>query len=32
MKNVCKNHDYCYTEISKEKIILKYNHGEINAN
>ena len=27
--NVCKNHDYCYVEMSKEdNKILKYNHGE----
>ena len=28
-ENVCKNHDYCYIEMSKKgKDILKYNHGE----
>ena len=28
-KNVCKNHDYCYREMSEEgKNILKYNHVE----
>ena len=27
-KNVGKNHDYCYTEMPKEKILLKYSHGE----
>ena len=28
-ENVCKNHDYCYIEMSKEnKNILKYNRGE----
>ena len=28
-KNVCKDHDYCYTEMSKEdNNVLKYNHGE----
>ena len=27
-KNVCKNHDYCYIEMSKEESILKYNHQE----
>ena len=28
-ENVCKNHDYCYTEMPKEdNKILKYNHGE----
>ena len=26
--NVCKNHDYCYIVIPKEKIMLEYNHGE----
>ena len=27
--NVCKNHDYCYSEMPKEtNKILKYNHGE----
>ena len=27
--NVCKNHDYCYVEMSEEdRKILKYNHGE----
>ena len=29
-KNVCKNHDYCYTEIpGKNKSILKYIHRKI---
>ena len=28
-ENVCKNHDYCYVEMSNEdNKILKYNHGE----
>ena len=28
-KNVCKDHDYCYVEMSKENNkILKRNHGE----
>ena len=28
-ENVCKNHDYCHTEMpEKSKNILKYNHGE----
>ena len=27
-ENVCKNHDYCYIEMPKEEIILKYNNGE----
>ena len=27
-ENVCKNHDYCYMEMSKEESILKNNHGE----
>ena len=31
-ENVCKNHDYCYIEMSKEKSILKYNHGEKSMN
>ena len=26
--DVCKNHDYCYVEMTKENKILKYNHGE----
>ena len=26
-ENVCKNHDYCYKEMPKREIILKYNHG-----
>ena len=27
--NVCKNHEYCYVEMSEEyDKILKYNHGE----
>ena len=25
---MCKNHDYCYVEMTKEDKILKYNHGE----
>ena len=27
-ENVCKNHDYCYDETSKEEKKLKHNHGE----
>ena len=27
-KHICKNHDYCYIEMLKEEIVLKYNHGE----
>ena len=28
-ENVCQNHKYCYIEMpKKDKIILKYNHGE----
>ena len=28
-KDVCKNHDCCYVEMSKEdNKVLKYNHGE----
>ena len=27
-KSVCKNHDYCYIDMPKDKSILKYNHGE----
>ena len=29
IKNVCKDHDYCYVEMPKpDNKILKYNHGE----
>ena len=24
---MCKNHDYCYIEMSKEESILTYNYG-----
>ena len=28
-ENICKNHDYCYVEMSKEdNEILKHNHGK----
>ena len=27
-KNICKNHDYYYIEIPKEKSILRYNYAE----
>ena len=31
-KNVCKNHDHCYTEMPKEESILKHKHGEVYGN
>ena len=31
-KNVCKNHDHCYTEMPNEESILKHKHGEAYGN